>query len=98
MQNSRLLPMLFRRNIEELLLFTVSSEYEMGKMLEDRNDPLWRDQKMEDELRRRLTGSNEYECFMSEVQTVYTLLEKLCSMLKIEPGQVRLVSACRYIN
>ena len=79
---------LFRQMIEDLLSSFVASDIDMARMLQDPNDVLWKDELMEDMLRRRLSGQHEYECFTSEVQEIYRLLERLCSKLKIDPNHV----------
>ncbi|WEW57129.1 hypothetical protein PRK78_002589 [Emydomyces testavorans] len=72
----------FRQNIEDLLSSVIDSEYDMARMLDDPNDPVWKDPELEVRLKRRLSGQYEYECYMDSVSSFHETLMKLESKLR----------------
>lgn len=73
----------FRQNMEILLSSVVESDYDMARMLDDPHDKGWQDLSVETRLRARLSGSQEYECYMAIVWTILQVLEKLQRKLKL---------------
>ena len=78
----------FRQNIEELLAPIVRSEDHMLWLLDNPGGQGWRDEELNDKLRRRLMGMDEYEYYMSTVGSIHALLEKLKTKLKLVDGEV----------
>lgn len=79
----------FRQNIEELLAPIVASEYEMSQLLDNPGGRAWADQELNEKLKKRLSGTYEYECYIETAGSILQLLKKLKSKLKIVDGQVR---------
>ncbi|KAL4911386.1 hypothetical protein BDW74DRAFT_184750 [Aspergillus multicolor] len=77
----------FRQNIEDLLSSVIDSEYDMAYMLDDPNDPGWKDSDLEWKLRKRLSGAHEYDCYMDTISSIHTVLGKLESKLHIASDQ-----------
>ena len=78
----------FRQNIEELLLPIVESDDHMTWLLDNPAGQGWKDQELEEKLRRRLMGMDEYEYYMSTVGSILALLGKLKNKLKLVDGEV----------
>ena len=78
----------FRQNIEELLSPIVSSEYEMSLLLDHPGGRAWADSESNENLRKRLPGKYECECYTTTVSYILENLEKLKSKLKISDEKV----------
>lgn len=83
----------FRQNIEELLSPIISSEYEMSLLLDNPGGDAWGDQGLNEQLRRRLPGKYEYECYTTTVSYILETLGQLKSKLKIADNKV----SCDYL-
>ncbi|CBF80266.1 hypothetical protein AN8302.2 [Aspergillus nidulans FGSC A4] len=77
----------FRQNIEDLLSSVVDSEYDMACMLDDPDNPGWKDPDLEWKLKKRLSGAHEYDCCMDIILSIHTVLGKLESKLHITGDQ-----------
>ncbi|KAF2498690.1 hypothetical protein BU16DRAFT_615708 [Lophium mytilinum] len=73
----------FRQHIEDLLSTVVDSDYHMGCMLDDPDDPQWKNSDLEGKLKRRLPGKQEYESYMITVPAILGILEKIRKKLSI---------------
>ena len=78
----------FRQNIEELLSPIVSSEYEMSLLLDHPGGRAWADSELNENLRKRLPGKYECECYTTTVSYILENLENLKSKLKISDEKV----------
>jgi hypothetical protein len=78
----------FRQNIEELLAPIVASEYEMSQLLDNPGGQDWADPQLNEKLKKRLSGTYEYECYTATVVSILELVGKLKNKLKIVDGQV----------
>jgi len=81
----------FRQHIEDLLSSVVDSEYTMGIMLDDPDDEQWQSSALEEKLKQRLPGKQEYETYMTTVSSILDILEKIQKKLKISKDKVRLI-------
>ena len=82
--------LLFRQNMEDLLSSLAVSDQALKGMLANPEDEGWKNPDLERRLRDRLSGQDEYEIYMSQVESVYNSVDKLRRKLKVEAGQVRL--------
>jgi hypothetical protein len=83
----------FRQHIEDLLSTVVDSEYHMGCMLDDLEDPQWKDPRLEGKLKKRLPGNREYESYMTTVLAIFDVLNKIRKKLNITDDKVSLFFA-----
>ena len=85
----------FRQHIEDLLSTVVESDYHMGCMLDDPEDPQWKDPDLEGKLKDRLPGKREYESYMTTVSAILGVLDKIRKKLSITDDKVSLsITSC----
>ncbi|KAG8528974.1 uncharacterized protein KY384_006663 [Bacidia gigantensis] len=82
--------LLFSENLEELLSPIISSEGEMGALLQNPLGPAWRDPRLESNLEDRLPKS--YESYRNTIEDMNSCMAKLQEKLGIKDGKLTWVN------
>jgi len=80
---------LFQQHVESTLRSVTDSEFELMKMMEDPQDLRWKSEVLAQRFRRKLSGSGEYENYMSSMGSIYENLNDMSEKLKRYESSVR---------
>ena len=80
---------LFQQHVESTLRSVTDSEFELMKMMEDPQDLRWKSEVLAQRFRRKLSGSGEYENYMSSMESIYGNLHDMSEKLKRYGSSVR---------
>lgn len=73
---------LFRQHVESTLRSVTDSEFELMEMMEDAQDPRWKSEAVAQRLKKKLSGSGEYENYMLSIKSIHENLMDMSEKLK----------------
>jgi hypothetical protein len=85
---------LFRQHVESALRSVTDSEFELMEMMEDPQDLRWKSEILAQRFKRKLSGTGEYENYMSSIGSIYDNLNDMSEKLKRYGSSVRRSARC----